>query len=159
MLSPEIIRRPVGAALATMRRHRLPTMNCDSPPHPVASVAPPALDERSLAGLRALDPGGGRQLLRRVFDTYLTTLGKLRRQLDDAQGRGEPAAMQLAVHTLKSSSANVGALSLSRLCTEAEQTMRDRGVDSAVGLLERLRVEADRVEAEVRRLLVDLSGS
>lgn len=97
--------------------------------------------------------------MRRVFETYLASLTKLRHQLDDAQSRAEPAAMRLAVHTLKSSSANVGALNLAKLCTEVEHAIRDADADAAPVLVNRLRAEADRVDTAVRRLLVELSGA
>lgn len=131
-------------------------MNDDATAPPLAGPAAQVLDERVLEGLSALDPGGQAQLLQRVFHTYLDSQAKLRRQFDDAQQRAEAAAMRLAVHTLKSSSASIGALALSKLCAEVERAIRDERSTEARSLLVHLRGEADRVDTEVRRRLAEL---
>lgn len=56
-------------------------------------------------------------------------------------------------HTLKSSSASVGALSLSALCSAAEQAVREGDLDALPALLDSLESEAARVDVAVSQLL------
>ncbi|MBL8345902.1 MAG: Hpt domain-containing protein [Rubrivivax sp.] len=82
------------------------------------------LDEGALARLRELDPEGQHGVVARVLAAYESSLV---RQLDLM--RAELAAPQAHVlgglaHTLKSSSASVGALALARACEAFEQRVR-----------------------------------
>ena len=59
------------------------------------------------------------------------------------------------VHTLKSSSASVGALELSRCCSEIENRLRQQQTDGLAERLAALDAEGGRVLAAVRSLLPD----
>jgi HPt (histidine-containing phosphotransfer) domain-containing protein len=95
-------------------------------PEPPAPT-PTQLDAAALARLQALDPAGRHGVLRRVLCTYESSLV---RQLD--QLRAERAAPTGAVvnlaHTLKSSSASVGAAALADACAALEQRLRHGAV-------------------------------
>lgn len=111
------------------------------------------LDAQALAGLAMLDPTGANKLVQRVLSTYQTSLARLLQQLDEGQQRGDHAAVRLAAHTLKSSSASIGAMDLSRLCATAEQTIRDGQFDALAPVVEGLRLEARRVALAVQAML------
>lgn len=115
--------------------------------------SPAVLDAQALAGLSMLDPTGANKLVQRVLSTYQTSLGRLLLQLEEGHQRGDHAAVRLAAHTLKSSSASIGALDLSRLCATAEQTIRDGQLDALPPVVEGLRHEAKRVALAVQALL------
>lgn len=125
----------------------------------VAKVAlparPPVLDAQALAGLRQLDPTGANQLMPRVLTTYRASLARLLAQLGTARQQSDTASMRLATHTLKSSSASIGALTLSALCGAAEQAARDSRMDELPPLLDQLEAEAADVDAAVLQLLQD----
>ncbi len=125
----------------------------------VATVAlparPPVLDELALAGLRQLDPTGVNQLMPRVLTTYRTSLARLLGQMSAARQQSDTAALRLATHTLKSSSASIGALRLSVLCGAAEQAARDGRIEDLPALLDQLEAEAADVDAAVLQLLQD----
>jgi HPt (histidine-containing phosphotransfer) domain-containing protein len=125
----------------------------------VATVAlpsrPPVLDELALAGLRQLDPTGANQLMPRVLTTYRTSLARLLGQMSAARQQSDTAALRLATHTLKSSSASIGALRLSVLCGTAEQAARDGRIEDLPALLDQLEAEAADVDAAVLQLLQD----
>ena len=127
------------------------------PTGPIGAAAPSAaaLDKRVLAELRLLDPGGSSGLIPRVYSCYLQSLARLLSQLTLAHQHGDDAAMNLAAHTLKSSSASVGALALSRLCAQVEDALRAGASDQLPGLHERLLAEAACVEAAVPHFLSD----
>ena len=113
------------------------------------------LDAQALAGLSALDPTGANRLVQRVLATYQGSLGRLLAQLGDALARSDPAGMRLAAHTLKSSSASVGALQLSRLCATVERMVRESSLEHLPATVEQLQHEAHRVDAAVGRLLAE----
>jgi HPt (histidine-containing phosphotransfer) domain-containing protein len=93
------------------------------------------LDPVALSRLAELDPGGANRLLERVLQAFLTSLTRLRPQLAGGRASGDRAAVRLVTHTLKSSSASIGAMRLSQLCAEIETAIR---LDPAADLDERL---------------------
>ncbi len=113
------------------------------------------LDAKALRNLRLLDPNAASGLLRRVLDTYLSSLDRLLGQLDAAETRGDAACMRLVMHTLKSSSASIGALTLSQLCGAAETAVREAQVETLSGLLVQVRQEAEQVVSAVHDVLAE----
>jgi HPt (histidine-containing phosphotransfer) domain-containing protein len=124
-------------------------------PDPCAAAAAPAIDQATLGALSQLDPSGANRLIERVLTTYRSSLARLVGQLAEARARTDLAAVRLSAHTLKSSSASVGALQLSGLCAAAELAARDGRGGDLQPLLDHLATEAARVDAAVQRLLAD----
>ncbi len=118
-----------------------------------ASHNPSVLDAAALGALTQLDPTGANQLVRRVLTTYHASLERLLGQLAEARACDDAAAIRMMAHTLKSASASIGALALSALCAAAEQAALEAHDDALAPLLDRLQVEAGRVDAAVRDLL------
>jgi HPt (histidine-containing phosphotransfer) domain-containing protein len=97
--------------------------------------APAVLDPAALARLAELDPTGQSRLLERVLLAFQTSAARLRPQFDAARRSDDRAAIRLVAHTLKSSSASIGALELSQLCAQVETAIRvDAGADLAAPL-------------------------
>lgn len=111
-----------------------------------------ALDADALARLRALDPGGANRLVERVLGAYRASLAKLLPQMRDGRHAGDAHAVRHAAHTLKSSSASVGALRLSTMCAELEGALRQEVRLDGLGR------EIDELLAEGARLLGVLPG-
>jgi HPt (histidine-containing phosphotransfer) domain-containing protein len=105
------------------------------------------LDAEALERLRALDPTGGSGLVERVLGTFRGSLDRLMLQMRDGRHSGDANAVRHVAHTLKSSSASVGALRLSQLCAEVEQALRQ---GSGVGVLD---AQLDELLGEAQRLL------
>jgi HPt (histidine-containing phosphotransfer) domain-containing protein len=103
------------------------------------------LDAASLDRLRELDPGGRNGLLQRVLRTYTQSLERLLVQWRAARAAGDNNALRVIAHTLKSSSASVGALELSALCADVEARLRDQQHDGAEARLDALAAEAERI--------------
>lgn len=118
----------------------------------VASAGGPGavLDGEALTRLRELDPGGKAGLLQRVLGVYTASLDKALAQWVDARAAGDRGTLRIVAHTLKSSSASVGALALSALCAEVETALRDGRVDGLDGRLDALAAEATRVLGALR---------
>ncbi|MCW7540500.1 response regulator [Aquabacterium sp. A7-Y] len=114
---------------------------------------PQVFDAEAVARLRELDPQGQSRLLERLFRTFQNSLLKLVPQMGEARDANDSAAIRFAAHTLKSSSASVGALQLSSLCADLEARIRGGEAgpfDEQVSAVQR---EAERVLASLKALL------
>ena len=96
----------------------------------------PVLDKEALERLRELDPGGRNRLLERVLRAFESSIGRLGPQLAEARQRNDREGIRQVVHTLKSSSASIGALRLSRLCAEIEAAVRQEAPEGLAALLD-----------------------
>jgi len=111
-----------------------------------ATALLPLLDAASVQRLRELDPGDRNGLIGRILDTFVGSLARHTAELAQARAVGDHAALRQVAHTLKSSSASVGALELSRACAELEQMVREGATTAIAAPLARL-------EAQIQRLL------
>lgn len=112
------------------------------------SLAPPLaalLDAGALQRLRDLDPRGESGLLERVLDAFDESVVRFADQLRGARHAGDAAVIRHVAHTLKSSSASVGALRLAQLCVEVESLVRDGRMAEGARLLDALETELQRV--------------
>ncbi len=89
----------------------------------------PAFDPSALAAIRRLQQPGGPNVVARVVATYTNETPRLLARLGDAINEGEIEETRRLSHSLKSSSATVGALRLSRLCKEMEMRARNQSLD------------------------------
>ena len=103
------------------------------------------LNEQALKQIRSLRQPGGPDLLKRIVDLYLNNSRTLIGALRDAVNRNDAAAVQQAAHSLKSSSANVGAVALTDLCSTLETGARAGHLESAWTQLDRVIDEHARV--------------
>jgi len=113
------------------------------------------LDQPTLDRLRELDPGGAARLLPRVVVAYETSLERMLPELAAAR-TGE--ALNLSVvrhvsHTLKSSSASLGALHLASLCAEIETKARNDEPEGLDALLDNMLTEINQVRLALKALL------
>ena len=122
------------------------------PKTPPSALAP-VLDQASLQRLHELDPLGENRVVERVLRAFEASLTRLLPQSALALQQGDQEALRHVVHTLKSSSASVGALELSRGCGEIENRLRLQQLDGLDRRLAVLQAEGERVLAAVRGLL------
>lgn len=88
-------------------------------------LPPPAdLDAQALARLRELDPQGKHGVVLKVLGAFETSLARMLVQLRAQQSQPQASVVSAVAHTLKSSSASVGALQLSKTCAEVESVIR-----------------------------------
>jgi len=120
-----------------------------------ASEPSPVLDPAALARLAELDPKGESRLLQRVLQAFQTSVSRLRPQADAARLRGDMAGVRLVAHTLKSSSASIGAMHLSQLCAQIETAIRTANGDDLNAQLDALGTALDDVLVAVEQLLKD----
>ena len=119
-----------------------------------ATVATPfVLDPAALARLTELDPKGENQLLTRVLRAFQASVARLRPQAEAARLSGDRAGLRLVAHTLKSSSASIGAMHLSQLCAQLETTIRTGGGDDLEAQLDAFNAALDTALRAIEQLL------
>jgi HPt (histidine-containing phosphotransfer) domain-containing protein len=111
------------------------------------------LDAAALARLAELDPQGSASLVKRVLATYAKSLERSHHELMLARSPLQHGALRQLAHTLKSSSASVGALALSALCAQVEHHMRSPGPGDVGALLDAMQAEMQRVAGAVQAML------
>jgi HPt (histidine-containing phosphotransfer) domain-containing protein len=119
---------------------------------------PAVLDVSALATIRSLERPGSSDLLKRVIDRYSADAPRLVETLRTAAANADAYALQVAAHTLKSASANVGAVSLAGMCKELEITGRNGAVAGAAAVLPALERELDRVHCALQAELARAAG-
>ena len=77
--------------------------------------------------------------------------------LQAAIDAADAQTLSLVAHALKSSSANVGAQTLSENCRQLETTARDGKLEEARLVFERLRQDYPRVVSEIEKILGELT--
>lgn len=117
-----------------------------------AVAQPGVLNPEAIRRLRELDPTGESQLLTRVFQAFETSLNRLLPQLEQARGAADAAGVRLVAHTLKSSSATIGAVQLSKVCAEVETMAQELRLDAATSGIELILSEAQAVRVALRNL-------
>jgi HPt (histidine-containing phosphotransfer) domain-containing protein len=123
-----------------------------SPPSPttvpgllLGSGLDDAFDAGALAQLRQLDPQGRNKLLERVLGAYAQSLQKLLAQMPVNAGQQDSDTVRQLVHSLKSSSASVGALPMADLCNQIERAVRDGHLAQWQSQMGPLRSQAERL--------------
>jgi len=126
-----------------------PTFRQPQAATPVAAQPPTRrtlIDHQALDSIRALQREGAPDVLGTVVTNYLNDAPKLLQTLREAITRGETTAAQRAAHSLKSSSATLGALTLAGLCKELEAQGRAQSVDNAAKVLSEIETEYQAVQ-------------
>jgi HPt (histidine-containing phosphotransfer) domain-containing protein len=111
------------------------------------------LDAAALGRLRDLDPTGENQLMARVVTAFEASLTRLIPQLVQAQAAQDCVVIRHVAHTLKSSSASVGALHLSKLCSELEAAARGVELDGMDARINAMRAETGTVLQALKQSL------
>jgi HPt (histidine-containing phosphotransfer) domain-containing protein len=114
---------------------------------------PVTLDPAALARLQELDPDGRHGVVRRVLVAYESSLQRMLVQLRDAPEAAVASALAGVAHTLKSSSASVGARELTRTCAEIESRLRAGNTSALAGDLARMVKDAEAAHRAVKAIL------
>ena len=89
----------------------------------------PLLDPDSIERLHQLDPSGQQGVVQRVLRAYESSLSRHLDEIAQAFAGGDSERQARSAHTLKSSSAAIGALGFAQRCADLEQLVRhDKGV-------------------------------
>ena len=117
----------------------------------------PTFDVRKLESLLPSDPAGDGSLARRIVDVYLKSSTELASALTDAMAAKDLGKTARIAHTLKSSSAQVGAAKLSVLSKELEESAKGGSLDEARELFDDLSAEIEAVHEQMAALRLGAS--
>ena len=92
---------------------------------------PPPIDRNALDIIASLQPPGSENILRKIISLYLDSSPALTKSVREAVEGADFDALHRAAHTLKSSSASLGALAFSGICKDLEMMGRDKTLDGA----------------------------
>ena len=118
-------------------------------PEPVP-VLISALDTEVLQAFRNTMGANASVLLAQLIDIYLEESPNLLKVMGSAVTQTDAAAMQQAAHTLKSSSAALGAITLSRLCQDLEIIGTSGTTAGAGEIMQQVESEYERVKAALQ---------
>jgi CheY-like chemotaxis protein/HPt (histidine-containing phosphotransfer) domain-containing protein len=118
-----------------------------------AEVDSSVLDAQALERLRELDPNGENRLMERVVSAFESSVGRLMPQLQDALNSSELGGIRHVAHTLKSSSASIGAMKLSRMCSDVESRARHEQSEGMTERIAQLQAEVEIVRVALKRIL------
>jgi HPt (histidine-containing phosphotransfer) domain-containing protein len=112
----------------------------------------PVIDETALEALRELGGDDEPGLLLELIELYLRDAEDRMRIMNDAQEGGDADTVGRVAHSLKSSSANMGALALSDMLRQVEETAAQTDANGLEQLVERCRGMYAEVDAAFRVL-------
>ncbi|HEY9875120.1 MAG TPA: response regulator [Candidatus Obscuribacterales bacterium] len=119
------------------------------PNNPQSSILNP-IDAKTLQSFRKMVGENADEILAEMIDCYLEDAPKLMQEITEAVSQGNVAQLRQAAHTLKSSSATLGAKSLSSLCNELEIISRNGNTEGGLDKLPQLEAEYARVKTALR---------
>jgi HPt (histidine-containing phosphotransfer) domain-containing protein len=112
----------------------------------------PTIDPEAIANLRDLNPGDGGEFLREIVNIYIEDTPRRLADLRACLASGDVTTFTRAAHTVKGSSANVGAAALKAIAERLEQVSRKDGLGAVGTLIDDCDAEFARVTAELRKL-------
>jgi HPt (histidine-containing phosphotransfer) domain-containing protein len=125
--------------LSLLRRHLRVDQDAAAPPAaPAREAAAGTFDPAPLESLRQIERSGAGGLVLKVVDTWIESSRQLIAELQAALANGDLRTLHRAAHTLKSSSANVGAVNLSALAKTLEADADAGQTANAAGLIARI---------------------
>jgi CheY-like chemotaxis protein len=109
-----------------------------------------AIDTSVLRDFRATLGSDANQFLVQLIELYLEDAPSLLAAMDEAVTQINPAQMQEAAHTLKSSSASLGAMNLSTLCEQLEMLGQTGTTVGAREIITQVQSEYERVKTALQ---------
>ena len=110
------------------------------------------LDHSAIEAVRQLDPDGNDRLLARLIALYRDDSSQLLADIDNAMKVGDAEAVARAAHTLKSSSANLGASGVAAIARQIEQLARGGDIVELPSSLTKLRAQRTVALSELEAL-------
>lgn len=114
-----------------------------------------SLDPDRIAMLRELDDGDG-ELMATLVQEYKSDSGQQLATMRQALVDADASALGRAAHTLKGSSANLGAERLAGLCAQIQELGHAGELDGADSLVAAASTELGRVNSALDQLLVEV---
>lgn len=111
------------------------------------------LKQDALDKIRALQRPGSPNILDKIINLYLENSRDLMQSIVESIDRDDSASLQEAAHSLKSSSANLGAVKMAALCKELEHMGREGETCSVASLLDSIKAADKLTQAALKEEL------
>ncbi|NEO28476.1 MAG: response regulator [Kamptonema sp. SIO4C4] len=118
-----------------------------SDPQTQETANPPVLDTATFDELKMMAGEDAPVLILDLIDSYLEDSPTFLQGIETAIAQEDAAQLKYMAHTLKSSSASLGALTLTDLCLKLEKMGRQETTEGAADILEQVKQEYQRVQA------------
>jgi HPt (histidine-containing phosphotransfer) domain-containing protein len=112
----------------------------------------PSIDLEAIANLRELNPGDNGEFLKEIVSIYIEDTPKRIAELKQYIASGDVKSFTRAAHTIKGSSANLGAQILKGIGERMEFVARKDGLASMPSMVVDCEAEFAKVAAELRKL-------
>jgi HPt (histidine-containing phosphotransfer) domain-containing protein len=112
----------------------------------------PSIDLEAISNLKELNPGDDGEFLREIVSIYIEDTPKRIADLKSCLASGDVKTFTRAAHTIKGSSANVGAQILRSLGERMELISRTDGLGAVAPLVAECEAEFAHVAVELRKL-------
>jgi signal transduction histidine kinase/DNA-binding response OmpR family regulator len=110
------------------------------------------LDHSAIEAVRQLDPDGNDRLLSRLIALYRDDSSQLLADIDNGMKLGDAEAVARAAHTLKSSSANLGATNVAAIARKIETSARQGDIAGLPATMTQLRAQRTVALSELEAL-------
>jgi len=111
------------------------------------------IDPQAIANLRALNPNDNDEFLREIAGIFLEDTPQRIAELAQSLTAGDANKFTRAAHSIKGSSANLGAMILRSAAEKLEHQSRKDGLAGVAPLVEEIKTEFARAETELRKLI------
>ncbi len=113
----------------------------------------PVIDLQAIDNLRSLNPGDNDEFLREIVAIFIEDTPLRIADLETGLATSDTAKFTRAAHSIKGSSANLGAAALGTLAEKLEHQSRKEGLTGVAPLLALLSSEFQRTKAELTKLI------
>ncbi|MDJ0703977.1 MAG: response regulator [Leptolyngbyaceae cyanobacterium MO_188.B28] len=145
-----IVDEPLQVSGAPKPPGQNPIPDLDPTPQPDQIPHLDVLDPQVLQAFRVTMGADAGELMNQLIDTYLSESPKVMEAIEQAAIQADAAALDISAHSLKSSSAALGAIRFSELCKQLESMGRKGQTTDSVPLVKQLKVEYGKVETAMQ---------
>ena len=117
----------------------------------------PAVSPEAIASLREICPDDGGEFIKEIIQLYVDNTPRCIAELRTSLAKGDVTGFVRAAHTVKGSSANVGAQGLREIAERLELQSRRDGLTKVESLIADCEEEFVRVDAELRKVAAAIS--
>ena len=114
---------------------------------------PSVIDPKAIENLRSLNPGDNDEFLREIAGIFLEDTPQRIAELGQGLVAGDVLKFTRAAHSIKGSSANLGATALRAVAEKLEQQSRTAGLSDVGSLVSQVRAEYSRAQAALAALI------
>jgi HPt (histidine-containing phosphotransfer) domain-containing protein len=111
------------------------------------------IDPQAIANLRSLNPGDNDEFLREIAAIFLEDTPMRITELDQSLIAGDVSKFTRAAHSIKGSSANLGATALKAAAEKLEHQSRTKGLADVSSLVTAIKTEFSRAQSELTALV------